>query len=76
LVPRRSHEITYDDYRAALRLQNVMVFSMARMPFRSILHTVLDLDADELKRVIVVGLVALRHMEIAQWRALLVATLA
>jgi hypothetical protein len=34
--------MTYDeDYRAALRLQNVMVFSMARMPFRSILHTVL-----------------------------------
>jgi hypothetical protein len=46
------------------------------MPFKAILRTVLDLDAAELRRVITVGLVALRHLEIAQWRRLLVATLA
>jgi hypothetical protein len=69
--------MTYDeDYRAALRVQQAIVFSMAVMPFKAILRTVLDLDAAELRRVITVGLVALRHLEIAQWRRLLVATLA
>jgi hypothetical protein len=67
--------MTYDDeFLAALRLQRVFVYSMAVMPFQTILHTVLDLDAAELGRVITVGVVALRPPEIAQWRALLVAT--
>jgi hypothetical protein len=49
---------------------------MSRMPFRSILHDVLDLEVSELRRVITVGLAGLRHAEVAQWRHLLVDHLA
>jgi hypothetical protein len=46
------------------------------MPFKAILHAVLALDRNDLRRIVTLGVAKLSHDEVRQWHRVLLGTLA